>query len=321
VLRTALRRAAFAVGALFGGLALATTSYAQGGFVVTLLGTSAPPPLPDRFGPSTLVEAGGQVLVIDAGRGATIRLWQRKVSLGKIDGLFLTHYHSDHTVGIPDLWLTSWLPTAFGRRVTPFRVFGPPGAKNLMDNLQKAFALDISTRLADEKLPVEGIAIAVEEFDRDGVVYDKNGVKVIAFEVDHGDLIKPAYGYRVEYGGHAVVISGDTRYNENVIKYGTGADLLIHEVASAREGLMAVPAIQRIIAHHTTPKEAGMVFARAKPKLAAYSHFVLLGDEKVPPPTLDEVVAETRETYAGPLQLGVDLMSFDIGDTVTMHKP
>jgi ribonuclease Z len=321
VLGDSLRRAALALAALSGGLVVTATAQAQSGFVVTLLGTSAPPPLPDRFGPSTLVEAGGQALVIDAGRGATIRLWQRKVPLGKIDGLFLTHYHSDHTVGIPDLWLTSWLPTAFGRRVTPFRVFGPPGAKNLMDNLQKAFALDISTRLADEKLPPEGIEVAVEEFDKDGVVYDKNGVKVIAFKVNHGDLIKPACGYRIEYGGRAVVISGDTRYDENVVKYATGADLLIHEVASVRKELTAVPAMQRIIAHHTTPREAGMVFARAKPKLAAYSHFVLLSDGSVPPPSLDDVVAETRETYGGPLAVGVDLMSFDIADTVTVHNP
>jgi len=302
------------------GLLSTVPGHAQSKFTVTLLGTSAPPPLPDRFGPSTLVQAGEQVLVIDAGRGASIRLWQLKVPLGKIDALFLTHYHSDHTVGIADLWLTGWLPTAFGRRAKPFRVIGPPGAKALMENLQKAYALDISTRLADEKLPAEGVALNVEEFNADGVVYEKDGVKVIAFEVNHGDLIKPAYGYRVEYGGHAVAISGDTRYNENVIKYGTGADLLIHEVASVQPELMAVPAIQRIIAHHTTPKEAGMVFAQARPKLAVYTHFVLLGEDKIPPPTVDDVIAQTRQTYDGPLQAGADLMSFDIGEEITVRS-
>jgi ribonuclease Z len=307
------------VAILLAGLILATNAQAQGKFTVTLLGTSAPPPLPDRFGPSTLVQVGDQVLVFDAGRGVTIRLWQMKVSLGKIDALFLTHYHSDHTVGIPDLWLTGWLPTGFGRRTTPLHVIGPPGAKNLMDNLQKAYTLDISMRHADENLPPKGIAVEVEEFDKDGVVYDKNGVKVIAFKVDHGDLVKPAYGYRIEYGGHTAVISGDTRYNENVIKYGAGADLLIHEVASVRPEMMAIPAIQRIIAHHTTPKEAGMVFAKAKPKLAAYTHLVLLGNEKVAPPSLDDIVAETRQTYSGPLVVGADLMSFDIANTVTVR--
>ena len=88
--------------------------------------------------------------------------------------------------------------------------------------------------MEDEKLPPEGIAVKVDEFDKEGVVYEQNGVKVTAFEVNHGDAIKPAVGYRIDYKGHSVVISGDTRYNENVIKYGTGADLLIHEVAMAR---------------------------------------------------------------------------------------
>jgi len=180
-------------------------------FVVTLLGTGTPIPSADRFGPSTLVEAGDQKLLIDAGRGATIRLAQLGVPLGHIDALLLTHYHSDHTSGIPDVWLTGWLESHFGTRRSPFRVVGPPGAKELMSNLERAYAADIKIRIADEKLPPAGIAVAVDEFDTDGPVYEKNGVRVIAFEVDHGDVIQPAYGYRIEYGGRAVVLSGDTR--------------------------------------------------------------------------------------------------------------
>ena len=208
-------------------------------FTVTLLGTGVPIPSPHRFGPSTLIEAGDQKLLIDAGRGAAIRLAQLDVPLGRIDTLFLTHYHSDHTSGIPDVWLTGWLESYFGTRKSPFRVIGPCGAKTLMSNLEKAYALDIQIRIADEKLAPEGVALDVEEFDRDGAIYENKGVRVIAFEVDHGDVIKPAYGYRVEYGGRAAVISGDTRYNRNVVKYGAGADLLVHEVAAARPELMA----------------------------------------------------------------------------------
>lgn len=156
---------------------------------------------------------------------------------------------------------------------------------------------------------------------KDGIVYEKDGVRVIAFEVDHGPAIKPAVGYRIEYKGRSAVISGDTRYNQNVIKYGTGADVLIHEVASARPELVAtsVP-VQRIISHHTTPREAGMVFSQAKPKLAIYTHIVLLSSEKMPEPTLEELVAETRQTYGGPLEVGEDLMSFEIGDTITVRR-
>jgi len=116
------------------------------------------------------------------------------------------------------------------------------------------------------------------------------------------------------------VISGDTRYNQNVIKYGAGADLLVHEVAAARPQLMLEAYVKRIIGHHVTPQEAGMVFAQTKPKLAAYTHIVLLGSERVPPPTIDHIVAETRQTYSGPLEVGEDLMAFEIGETVSVHR-
>ena len=182
-------------------------------FRVTLLGTGTPIPVPDRFGPSTLVEAGDQKLLFDAGRGASIRLHQLGVPIGSIDALLLTHFHSDHTVGIPDVWLTGWLEAYFGTRTAPLRVIGPEGARTLMTHLEQAYALDVSIRIEDEKLSPQGAAIDVSEFAADGVVYEKNGVRVIAFEVDHGDAIKPAYGYRIEYRGRSVVISGDTRFN------------------------------------------------------------------------------------------------------------
>ena len=232
------------------------------GFRVTLLGTGVPIPSPDRFGPATLIEAGDQKLLIDAGRGAAIRLYQLGVPIGRIDALLLTHYHSDHTSGIPDVWLTGWLQSHFGTRTKPFRVIGPVGAKVLMENLERAYALDIKIRIADEKLPPEGVAVEVEEFDRDGVIFEKNGVKVIAFEVDHGDVIKPAYGYRIEYAGRVAVISGDTRYNANVIKYGAGADLLVHEVACARPELMQ----ERL---HPAHRRAPCHAARGRPRLRA----------------------------------------------------
>src|ERR1700704_4935680 len=123
-----------------------------GDFRVTLLGTGVPIPSPDRFGPSTLVEAGDQKLLIDAGRSATIRLYQLKIPIGRLDALLLTHFHSDHTSGIPDLWLTGWLQSFFGTRKVPLRVIGPEGAKTLMTHLGKAYALDVRISIEDEKL-------------------------------------------------------------------------------------------------------------------------------------------------------------------------
>jgi ribonuclease Z len=289
-------------------------------FKVTLLGTGVPIPSPDRFGPATLVEAGDQKLLFDAGRGAAIRLYQLGVPLGRIDALLLTHYHSDHTSGIPDVWLTGWLQSHFGTRSKPFRVIGPVGARNLMENLERAYALDIEIRIADEKLKPAGIGVEVDEFVDEGPVYEVNGVKVVAFEVDHGEMIKPAFGYRIEYDGRAAVISGDTRFHPNVITHGTGADLLIHEVAAAPPELMREDFIQRIIGHHTSPHEAGLVFARAAPKLAVYTHIVQIASEHIAPVTLDALIAETRKTYDGPLVVGEDLMSFEIGEKVTIKR-
>src|SRR5258708_33730629 len=137
-------------------------------FRVTLLGTGVPIPSPDRFGPCTLVEAGDQKFLIDAGRGATIRLYQLKLPIGRIDVQLLTHYHSDHTSGIPDVWLTGWLESHFGTRKTPYRVIGPTGARELMENLDRAYALATKTGVPDQKLPISGSATEMAEFARGG---------------------------------------------------------------------------------------------------------------------------------------------------------
>jgi ribonuclease Z len=290
------------------------------GFRVTLLGTGVPIPSPERFGPSTLIEAGVHTVLIDAGRGATIRLFQIGVPIGKIDALLLTHFHSDHTVGIPDLWLTGWLSSYFGNRQRPFNVIGPVGTARLMHHLEAAYAQDIEIRIKDEHLAREHIAITVKEFTEDGIVYHVGDLRILAFTVDHGEAIKPAYGYRIEYQGRIAVISGDTRYNANVVRYGEGVDLLVHEVAMARPDLLGEAYIQRIVNHHTSPQEAGRVFAQTRPKLAAFTHLVMLASETVAEPTVEELIAATRETYAGPLEIGEDLMSFEIGETVTVRR-
>jgi ribonuclease Z len=289
-------------------------------FRVTLLGTGVPIPRPDRFGPSTLIEVGGHTLLIDAGRGATMRLFQLGVPIGSIDALLLTHFHSDHTVGIPDLWLTGWLSSYFGNRRRSFNVIGPVGTAKLMHHIEAAYAHDIDIRVADEKLAREHAAIDVKEFTGDGAVYQAGDLRVVAFAVDHGEAIKPAYGYRIEYKNRVAVISGDTRYNANVLRYGAGADLLVHEVAMARPELLSEVYIRRILNHHTSPQEAGRVFAQTKPKMAAFTHLVMLASKTVVAPAIEDLVAATRETYSGPLVVGEDLSSFDIGETVTVGR-
>ena len=280
--------------------------------VVTLLGTSAPAVSTVRFGPSTLVQAGGLNLLFDAGRGAATRLSQLSVSLGELEGVFLTHFHSDHLNGFSDIWMTGYLGP-HGGRSTPLNVYGPPGIEGIMDGLLSAFEADRAIRGSGGLVVNEGTLIETHEYSADGTVLEKDGVRVTAFEVNHGELIKPAYGYRVDYSGRSVVISGDTKYNENVIEYGRGVDLLIHEVDVTND-----PSHQAIMNNHTSPEDAGRVFAEAAPKMAVYTHILRLGGNDFPPSSLGELAARTRTTYDGPLTIGEDLLRFVISDQVTV---
>jgi ribonuclease Z len=309
--------------ALLGGsvvLAAPALGWAQpapaGAMTVTLLGTGSPSLNPARFGPATLVEAGGLRLLFDAGRGCTIRLGQLRVPLGGVGGVFLTHYHSDHVNGLPDLWMTGYIPTAYAGRRAPLRLWGPVGLARLAEQMRAAFDDDIRIRMADEKVPEVATRIEPHEFaEAGGKVFMEAGVTVTAFPVDHGALIHPSVGYRVDHAGRSVLLSGDTKFDETVIRHGTGVDLLVHEVCAIPAAVLRDdPAAVAIAAHHTSPEEAGRVFAAARPRLAAYTHFVLVTRPPVPPVSAEQIEAETRRSYDGPLVLGEDLTRFVISD-------
>ena len=278
-------------------------------FRVTLLGTGAPPPSLERFGPSTLVEVGGQKLIFDAGRGAMQRLNQLGIPFCDIGGMFLTHHHSDHVVGFPDLWLTGWIGRPWGKRHVPLEVWGPVGTSQMMEHLPQAFHVDI--RVRSKSYPPDGVKLVAHEI-REGVVSDRDGVRVSAFEVDHGGEELPAFGFRIEYRDRVAVLSGDTTFNENLIRHADGADLLVHEVtAAAGNTAESAAQLKRIGANHTTPEQAGEVFARVRPKLAVYNHLLLFGSA-----TAADLIPATRQKYAGPLIVGVDLLQVDIGAEV-----
>jgi ribonuclease Z len=286
---------------------------AAGEVRVTLLGTGNPRPNVERFGPSILVEAGDVRLVFDAGRGSTQRLFQigQAAFLRPITRVFLTHLHSDHVVGLPDLWLTGWL---FGR-AAPLVVTGPPGTAGLTEGLRQAYAFDVKVRAEDEGLPREGGELHGQDRPP-GVVFDERGVRVIAFAVDHGP-VKPAYGYRIEAAGRSVVLSGDTRESSELAAQARGVDLLVCEVASPeverrRNQLADAKTVERVLARHIAPEQAGRLFADAKPRLAVYSHIV------PSPTTAEDLVPPTRKFYAGPLEVGYDLMMISVGDRLTV---
>ena len=290
--------------------------------VVTLLGTGSPILVPDRSGPSILVEAGGQKLLFDVGRGAAGRLWQSRVPLRDLSAVFFTHLHSDHVTGFPDLWLTGMLPNkSFAHRTQPMHVYGPAGTRAMMRYLARAYEADVRIRQSDEQTSEAGARIVARDVVQ-GVVYDSGGVKVTAFDVDHGERIKPSLGYRIDYRGRAVVLSGDTRPSDNLVRVAAGTDVLFHEVAAARPELLTLsPAARRIIGHHTTPEQAAIVFARVHPRLAVYTHIVLLStDPAVPPPTWQDVERATKAGYTGRLEVGEDLMRVAVGDSVVVTR-
>ena len=278
---------------------------------VVLLGSGVGPPVNlQQFGASTLIEAGGERLLFDCGRGATIRLTQVGVPLGSISRLFLTHLHSDHVIQIPDLLLTGWVG---GGRSIPLEVWGPEGTRDMMDHMQQAFAFDIHMRRdVDEKAPAAGIKVVSHDI-KQGIVFDEQGVKVTAFLVDHGP-VQPAFGYRVDFGGRSVALSGDTRVSENLIRFVQGVDVLIHEgidpdAMRNRANPPSPAALDAIIAHHTTAEQAGEVFSRVKPRLAVFSHA----------PNSERMISLARRTYAGPLVGPEDLLTIVIGEKIEVR--
>jgi len=278
---------------------------------VTLLGTaSGPRAFVDKAGISTLVEAGGERLLFDAGRGFMQRLVQAGFPMNAVTKLFLTHLHSDHVIGIPDLMLTPW--AAAPERKVPLEVWGPDGTRDMMRHLEEAFAFDIHMRRdVDESFSPDGIRMVAHDIQV-GKVYEKNGVTVTAFLVSHG-LVKPSYGYRVDYAGRSVALSGDTSPSDNVVAACKGVDVLIHEAIDPDVLLRLVPdksRVDAIVARHTTPQQAASIFNRVSPRLAVFSHS----------PGTAAITEQTRRSYPGRVEMGEDLMVIDIGAEVSVKR-
>ncbi len=282
---------------------------------VTLLGSGGPEPSPDRFGPSTLVEAGDETLIFDAGRGASIRLAQAQVSLSTVT-MFLTHLHSDHMNGLSDLWMSGYIAPTF--RKTPLEIYGPPGIVELTEGMQVAYKIDVdirSTEYAERgfDLDTDAASFNATAIDGEGVFFNRGGVQVSAITVDH--VAGVAFAYRVDYAGRSVVISGDTRLTQNLIDKAKGADLVIHEVMAVNDELLrGSPLMQNILGGHTPPSDAGRLFSEVKPKMAAFNHIILVEVSD------DDLEMMTRKTYSGPLTIGKDLVTFVVDDDVTVQN-
>jgi ribonuclease Z len=285
---------------------------------VRLLGTAGPSLSPNQAEAGLLVVAGSEVLLFDCGHGVPNRLAQ--IGRTGVSKVFLTHVHSDHTEGLPELWMNEL--TWESRGTTPLSVWGPgealpnqpSGTADLTSNVANAFATNTHIRRdLVEHLPAGGIQFQTTEITGEGVVYQNNGVAVTAFLVDHG-VVKPAYGYRVDYQGHSVTFSGDTTFTPNLVKYAQGTDVLVHEVLLSPPN--ATPDNDVILSYHSTPEQAAQTFTQAAPKLAVYTHIVDQTGGGA-----QAIISRTRAAgYTGPLEVGQDLTLIEIGDSVSVLR-
>jgi len=269
---------------------------------IVLLGTGGPRPNPAASGPATAVVVGRRVFLFDAGPGVERRLSAAGLPIDGVTAVFITHLHSDHTLGLPDLIFTSWV---MGRR-RPLQMYGPHGLRAMADHIVAAWSEDIAIRTdgLEHETP-GGYRVAVHEITP-GVVYDSGGVKVTAIPVLHGSW-KESFGYRIDTPDRAIVISGDTRPSPALEAAARGVDVLIHEVypesevaPENRPGGADWPRYLR--AFHTSDIELGRLAATAGPKLLILYHVVRgIGADA-------ELIAAMRKAgFQGRVVIGKDL--------------
>lgn len=287
-------------------------------FVITT-GTGAPMPDPNRAGPQVVVVANGQKLVFDTGPGSTRNIETTQIGVGEIDAVFLTHFHSDHIGDLGELFLKRWGTDGIS---TPLPVYGPPGVERVVEGFELAYELDKGYRIAhhgEEAMPSSGFGgdpitfDLGESFESSEVVYSKDGVEVIAFNVDHFPIV-PAVGYRVNYQDRSVVISGDTIFTESLVGHAMNADLLVSEVlhhdlsllvsaATAEIEGNASAVAEDIIDYHITPGQVGEWATRSNVSHVLATHIL----PPVPLPFLEHpFLSDLRENFDGPARIAND---------------
>jgi ribonuclease BN (tRNA processing enzyme) len=283
----------------------ATGDYSSGTHLV-LLGTGTPNADPQRSGPSVAVVVDGTSYLVDAGPGVVRRaaaaeqLGVDALGAANLNHLFLTHLHSDHTLGLPDVIFSSWTL----ERKRPLELFGPPGTKQMVDHLLAAYEQDIDVRINGlEPADTVGYRVNVHEIGP-GIAYRDIGLTVTVFAVAHGAW-EHSFGYRFETADRVIVISGDAVPSESVVEQCNGCDILLHEVYSQVAFERREPEWQRYHSRsHTSSVELAGLAARANPGLLVLYHQLFWGT------TEDDLLAEVRAGYNGAIISGKDLDIF-----------
>jgi ribonuclease BN (tRNA processing enzyme) len=279
---------------------------------LVLLGTAGGPrPRKTRSAPAQAIVIGDRAYVIDCGDGVARQLALANIPLDSLRGVFITHQHSDHTADYGNLLLLAW--TA-GLR-TRVDCFGPAPLARMTRLYLEMNSADIDMRIKDEGRVALQPLVHVHEIEKRGAIFEDDLVRVSATLVDHPPVV-PSFAYRFDSASGSVVISGDTRYSENLIALAKGADVLVHEVMLV-EGVERLVSNVRnasdlkrsIIAHHTSAEDVGRVAAAARVKKLVLSHFVPAEDAELPERAWIEPI---RRHYDGPIIVGTDLLSIDV---------
>jgi ribonuclease Z len=291
---------------------------------LVLCGTGSPIADPERASACTAVLAGGHFLLIDAGSGSSRAVALLRLPRARLEGILLTHFHSDHIGELGEATLQSWVA---GRR-TPLLVYGPPGVEDVVAGFRQAYIFDTQYRVAHhgaEAMPpaaggAEARVVSLPAPDGTAVVFDADGLRISAFSVDHEPVV-PAYGYRIDYRGRSAVVSGDTKPSANLVRHARDADLLIHEALAAHM-IAPVTAYARahdlgrwakltsdVVDYHTTPVQAAEEAKAANVRMLVLTHIV---------PPLPNFVARrmflqgVSAAWDGRVVLGADGMMFSL---------
>ncbi|UYP47515.1 Ribonuclease Z [Candidatus Lokiarchaeum ossiferum] len=268
---------------------------------ITILGSGTPNIFTDREGPAISISVNDKVYVFDAGRGIIRRALQANIPFDKLSNLFLTHLHSDHTVGIPDFIFTAGVIGRTG----PFHVYGPLGTQNMIDHIMAAYKDDLRIRIGGLEQANNAIyEYQIEEIAHDWIFQDGN-VSITAFSVHHGDW--DCFGYKILVGEKSIIISGDTCPCQNLIDQATGCDILIHEVYSYKGFQEKNPKWQSYHSiMHTSSKELGELASIVHPKtLVLYHQLYWTGSD-------EDIILDIKEKYKGKIISAKDLESITL---------
>ena len=273
---------------------------------ITLLGTGSPIPDPNRAGPATLIQAGEENYLVDAGRGVLMRLAAAGCGANMLNGVLITHLHSDHITDLNDVITSAWVTTFTEQK--PLQIVGPPGTKEVVDRLLHFLSFDIKYRRDHHEDLNESPAVNVTEIES-GVVELKGDIKISTEPTDHRP-VDPTIAFRFDHGNDAVVVAGDTIPCVGLDKLCTGAKGLVHTVI--RKDIIENIPIQRlqdVCDYHSSVEEASQTAERAGIETLVLTHYV----PAFPSGQGEEWKEIASQHFSGRIELGDDLHRVEIG--------